>query len=301
MSQHDVYAYGVVSASTLIRIAGTLPKADGYAELVGEQHMTGGEATNSAIVLSRLGVDVKLDGNWLGDDEAGRRTESLLQGFGIDTAGLSFRDDFSSVREVVVAAEATRTIFGTYDEMHNREAWNLPDEKAIASARVLCLDPFFADASLSAADMAAKHGVPAVTVDCLHDDPIASRVSALVISEAYLEEHYADEDLEKVFSQYQANCPGLLVFTFGAVGCWFARPGDEVSRMPAFKVEATDTAGAGDSFRAAVVYGVLQGWPDKRLLEFASAVAAMVCTRSPGVINAPTLDEVIEFIGRPAQ
>jgi len=74
MASYDVYAYGVVSSSTLYGIRGAFPAAEGYAEIDQAQRMTGGEATNSSIVLSRLGATVKLDGNWLGADENGERT-----------------------------------------------------------------------------------------------------------------------------------------------------------------------------------------------------------------------------------
>ena len=73
MSAHDVYSFGMVSSSTLYRISGAFPAAEGYAEIDAKSYMTGGEATNSSIVLSRLGARVRLDGNWLGEDEAGRR------------------------------------------------------------------------------------------------------------------------------------------------------------------------------------------------------------------------------------
>ena len=72
MSPHDVYSYGVVSSSTLYTLKGAFPATEGYGEIESVHYMTGGEATNSSIVLSRLGVQVKLDGNWLGDDESGK-------------------------------------------------------------------------------------------------------------------------------------------------------------------------------------------------------------------------------------
>ena len=63
-----------------------------------------------------------------------------------------------------------------------------------------------------------------------------------------------------------------------------------------YKIPPVDTTGGGDAFRAGVVYGMLKGWEDEKTIQFASAVAAIVCTRSPGVLNSPTYDEVIQFI-----
>jgi sugar/nucleoside kinase (ribokinase family) len=57
-----------------------------------------------------------------------------------------------------------------------------------------------------------------------------------------------------------------------------------------------DSAGAGDSFRAGVVYGLLKQWSDDRIVQYASAVAAMACQRFPGVLDSPTHSEVVQFI-----
>lgn len=298
MSDHDVYSYGVVSASTLYTIRDAFPAVEGYAEIVDERYMTGGEATNSSIVLSRLGARVKLDGNWLGDDDAGRRTRSLLDDLGIDTTNLPLHPNHTTVREVIVAAGDTRTIFGTYVRMHEEARWNTPDEEDILQSRVVCLDPFFADVSLRAAKIAFDASIPVVTVDCRHDDPLVAHATAVVISESYLGEHYADSELEDLFREYQRAAPGLVVFTFGGKDSWFGRRDQEISRLESYRVDAIDTAGAGDSFRAGVVYGLLKGWSDEQTVDFSAALAAIVCTRSPGVLDAPGLDEVLEFSER---
>ena len=114
MSAHEVFSYGMVSSSTLYRISGGFPAQEGYAEIGGVSYMTGGEAANSSVVLSRLGTRVKLDGNWLGTDEGGRRTKALLSDYGIDTSRLPCKEGYSGATEVVFAAGDTRTIFGTY-------------------------------------------------------------------------------------------------------------------------------------------------------------------------------------------
>ena len=103
MSEYDVYSYGVVSSSTLYVLDGEFPGPEGYCEFESVHHMTGGEAANSSIVLSRLGARIRLDGNWLGDDEAGTRTKSLLSRYGIDTTRLPLVDRYSGAAEVVFA------------------------------------------------------------------------------------------------------------------------------------------------------------------------------------------------------
>jgi sugar/nucleoside kinase (ribokinase family) len=254
MKPHAVYAYGVVSSSTLYSIRGSFPSPEGYAEINDFRHMTGGEAANSSIVLARLGVPVKLDGNWLGADENGKRTKALLSGYQIDTSRLLLREGYMSTQEVVFAAAGTRTIFGTYGRLLEDAAWNMPRESDITQAKVVCLDPFF-----------ARPAAP-------------------------------DRDLKKLFRDYQAAGGGLIIFTFGDAPVWYARPDEPVRYSQPYVIDPVDTTGGGDAFRAGIVYGFLKGWTDDKMVDFAAAVAAITCTRFPGVLNAPTYDEVSQFV-----
>jgi sugar/nucleoside kinase (ribokinase family) len=296
MKPHAVYAYGVVSSSTLYRLRNVFPSPEGYAEIEECRHMTGGEAANSSIVLSRLGLRVKLDGNWLGDDENGERTKALLSGYQIDTSRLLLREGYKGVQEVVFAAAGTRTIFGTYGRLLEQADWNMPQEIDITQAKVVCLDPFFAEPASRVAEIACAAGIPVVTVDCKHDDPLLPHSSAVVVAESYIRENYPGHDLEELFKAYQAAAGGLSIFTFGDAPVWYARPNETIRFAEPFSIDPVDTAGGGDSFRAGIVYGFLKGWSDDKMIDFAAAIAAIVCTRFPGVLNAPTYDEVADFM-----
>ncbi len=54
--------------------------------------------------------------------------------------------------------------------------------------------------------------------------------------------------------------------------------GKQFHYAAAFCVETVDTTGAGDIFHAGFIYGLLQGWPLQRQLDFACAAAALNCT-----------------------
>ena len=296
MKSHDVFSFGVVSSSTLYGIQGEFPRAEGYAEIDDVQPMTGGEATNSSIVLARLGARVKLDGNWLGADDNGKRTKALLTGYDIDTSRLPLREGYSGVQEVVFAAKDTRTIFGTYCRLQEDAAWNEPHEDDVSQAKAVCLDPFFKEASYRTAEIGARNGIPVITVDCGYDDPLLKHISAVVIAESYIRENYPDHELEDLFRQYQQRCAGLVIFTFGDKAIWYARSGQTVRTLQPYAVAAVDTTGGGDSFRAGIVYGFVKGWTDEQMIDFAAAAAAIVCTRFPGVLHAPTHVEVADFM-----
>ena len=296
MSRPDVYAYGVVASSTLYSIHGAFPAAEGYAEIDDIQAMTGGEAANSSIVLSRLGARVMLEGNWLGAHDEGRRTKQLLEQRGVDTSRLTLKQNYRGASETVFAAQGTRTIFGTYGRVLEDAAWNEPRDEDVTAAKVVCLDPFFSKPAARCAQVAFDAGIPVITVDCPFDDPLLKHTAAVVVAESYLRETYPDRDLDEVFSHYVAATPGLVIFTFGASKGWYATAGEAVRKFEPYAVEPVDTTGAGDSFRAGIVFGFLRGWSVENTIDFASAVAAMNCTRFPGVMNSPDLDEVSAFM-----
>ena len=53
--------------------------------------------------------------------------------------------------------------------------------------------------------------------------------------------------------------------------------GETVHYARAYVIEPVDTTGAGDVFHAGFIYGLLQGWPMQKQLEFACAAAALNC------------------------
>ena len=67
---------------------------------------------------------------------------------------------------------------------------------------------------------------------------------------------------------------------------------DGVHYAPAFRVDAVDTTGAGDVFRAGFIYALLRGWPTDDILRFANAAAAVSCTRLGALGGIPSLEEV---------
>ena len=95
---------------------------------------------------------------------------------------------------------------------------------------------------------------------------------------------------------YLEQCRGLVILTRGSEPLLYARPGNPVQAAAPFVVEVRDTTGAGDSFRAGVIYGMLKGYADERLVKTAAAVAAMVCRVAPGVLDSPTVAELEAFL-----
>ena len=179
------------------------------------------------------------------------------------------------------------------------EAWSQPSREDIASARLACLDPFFGAASEQAGRWCQETSVPFVTVDVAPDSDLAEHAAAVIISEEFALRSFEASDPYDVMALFTDRCKGLTVLTRGSKPLLFSRNGAEVRTFAPFSVEARDTTGAGDSFRAGLIYGMLHGYEDARLIETASAVAAIVSQRVPGVLDSPTVAELERFLQTP--
>lgn len=71
----------------------------------------------------------------------------------------------------------------------------------------------------------------------------------------------------------------LIVLTRGADGS-ILYDGRSWSEHPGIRTDVKDTVGAGDSFTAAAVLGLLEGWSLHRINTAANEVAAFVCTQT---------------------
>ena len=74
--------------------------------------------------------------------------------------------------------------------------------------------------------------------------------------------------------------------------------GDQFTREPAPEVIAVDTTGAGDVFRAALIYAMLNGFAPRERLRFANAAAASSCTRAGAMAGIPSREEVERLLTR---
>jgi sugar/nucleoside kinase (ribokinase family) len=309
----DVYCFGHVSTGKIMRIKGKFPEPDGYGEVVEILENHSGEATGSALVLAKLGASVTLEGNWIGDNPECRRTLEVLRSRGIDCSGLLVKPGYQGVLETVISDGETRTVFGRYvDLLFTTRQWEMPRLERVRAARIACVDPSFGEATLAVARAAREAGRPLVTCDAGPEAPLTALADVIAVSGEFLRREHADAAVPgaaraRLFEAYLDRSPGLVIFTSGSGALWYGRgktspggpgrapPGVRLELEP-FRVQVIDSAGAGDSFRGGLIYGLLRGWGDELALRFACAVAALICTTAPGCVHPPALEQVAAFL-----
>lgn len=295
---HDVYAFGAIAPSMLVVLQDDHPPPGGYAEIAGVHPSIGGEAACGAYVLARLGVATKLDGNHLGEHESSEQVIDLLTHAGVDCRAIRRVGTTGGVREIVVSAAGERTVLGTYKQLQVERAWNMPSEEDIRSSRIVCLDPFFDDASVQAARWCVAGDTPYVTVDAAPDSEIARHAEVLIVSEEFATREFGSHDPHELLAAYTDRCDGVVVLTYGSEPIVYGRRAQRPRTSSPYTVDALDTTGAGDSFRAGIIYAMLHGADEERIIRTASAVAALVCERFPGVLNSPHDSDVSDFLVR---
>jgi sugar/nucleoside kinase (ribokinase family) len=104
------------------------------------------------------------------------------------------------------------------------------------------------------------------------------------------------DDLDKAVDALSTQIPTLAV-KLGAQG-GLARQSESVARAPALPVRVVDTTGAGDSFDAGFLYGVLKGWSLEASLRLACACGSLSTRMAGGTAGQATLEEALEALER---
>ncbi len=294
----EIYIYGMTLLSTIHRLKGSYPAADTYQEITQTHVMPGGEGGNAAILLSHWGLKTQLDGCVFGALTA-EPLRAYFDRYGVDCSLLPTRPDFEGWRDIVLCDGESRTVFGWFGQhfsgMH--KLWTEPNEAAIAAARCVALDPFFDATSQCVAELCVQHGIDYVTLDARWDDPLAQHARAIACSKEFLQSAYPGADYAALLKQYRHTCRGLVIFTFGGGDMLYISPEmTRASTLAPYPVKVADTLAAGDTFRAGLVYGIVNGIATAATVRFAAAAAAVCCTRFPSILEPPGLDEIKALI-----
>ena len=289
----EAYLFGQVLGTHSFLLKDGFLRPDEYSE-IGEQYfLPGGETGTAATVLDSLGVSVRMDGTWIGTEVAPMLV-AFYAGKNVDLSPLRMMENDPGVMDYVVIAGLVRSPMGRFQTLFStgERWWSIPREEDIAGCRAAGIDPFFRDESLLAAEICRRHGIPYVTIDSRHDSELHRYAAVNVVSKECVSEHYAGMAPEDIMALMQEGTDGLTILTQGGGDMLYGRKGEKLRRMKPFDVEVRSTLGAGDTFKAGCVYGILHGMGDDELVRFASACSAIAISRFPLPLNPPTMEEV---------
>jgi sulfofructose kinase len=262
---------------------------------------SGGQAGNAAVAAARLGGAVSFAGP-LGDqdDEFAHRIVESLRREKIDCSNsVRVPGAISSVSLIMVDAAGEKMIATRRDQGLSDIA-PANAAQAVATADIVVLDNRYPNFVIPICQAAAARGIPRVLdLDrtAAPDDPLLLACSHVIASAEALRGGTTAKDLRPALRKLGEGFKGFLAFTDGSDGVYWL-DGGEVRHMPAFKVKAVDTLGAGDVFHAAFAFHLVETGDLIAAMRFAGAAAAIKCTRFGGLMGAATRAEVDEFLKR---
>jgi sulfofructose kinase len=170
---------------------------------------------------------------------------------------------------------------------------DLPPDLA-ESARLIHVDDVDMDAAVAAGRAGIAAGKP-VTSDIEAVRPkttsLLDAVTIPIFAEHVPGELTGERDVEAALRSLRRRHAGMLCVTLGARGAALL-DGDRYIHQRAFPIDAIDTTGAGDVFRAGFIFALLRGDSPEAILRFACAAAAASCTRRGAIASVPTLADV---------
>ncbi|AWM03771.1 sugar kinase [Bradyrhizobium amphicarpaeae] len=273
---------------------GSKANASHFAEICG------GNALNAAIAIARLGGRVSFAGP-MGD------AREMSSGFllaqmaqeGIDTSHIVRMPDMATPVSAIMiepSGERTLTIY------RDPGLWSvrLPNaDELLADCRAVLVESRCASFCTDLCAEARRRGIAVIVgVDramSLQDGLLTSASYLLFASEQVRETaDIADDGM--ALQRLARLTPAFLAATRGPLGTIWLNEAGELEETAAFPVQAVDTLGAGDVFHGAFALGLAEGDNLRRALRFATAAAALKCTRHGGGMAAPQRIEVEEFL-----
>ncbi len=297
MTRFDVVGLGLAT----IDILTATPRLPGSNEVLPVPEIAvqgGGPVATALVALARLGARTAYLGT-VAQDTWGDRIVGDLANFSVNTDYVARVPGESPTSVILVEPNGNRAILFKPGRHAELPPESVPAD-VIASARVLHLDGWHMGAALEAARIARSSGVP-VSFDggagevFRTADDLLPLVDILIVARQFARGATGLADPLEAGVALKRFGARQVVITDGANGSWFWDDAHHL-RQSAFHVPVQDTTGAGDSFHGGYLYATLQEWPAARCLEFASAVAAIKCTRLGGRAGLPSLPEVEAFL-----
>jgi len=266
---------------TLMVVDG-FPQEDTKMQGVETKVQGGGPCATALVAAQKLGVTTAYMGT-IGDDPFGTFMMDDLKKWNVNTDYVKVIPDTVSFHAVVVLNQktASRTCVWNKGTVAAPTAEDL-NEEVIKNAKVLHLDGHMLDAAIYAAKKCKEWGVK-VSHDAGGTYPgiekLMEYVDWLIPSEEFALKMTgaatAEEAAQKLYETYH---PELVVLTQGVKGGILL---DEkgMRHYDSYKVEVKDSNGCGDTFHGAFVAGKIHGLSNDDACKYASAAAAIKCTR----------------------
>src|SRR5471032_1093447 len=266
------------------------------------EEICGGNALNAAIGILRLGGRASICGP-MGDarETTSRYIFDNLAHEGIDTKHIVHMPGLvTPISAIMIDPSGERTIVTFRDP----ELWKvqLPDaDTLLEDCDAILTESRCAQFCTDLCAEARRRGIPVIVdVDRAMSmrEGLLTASSHLVFSSEPLQETAGVADDGEALKKIARLTPSFLAGTRGAQGTIWLDENQALQQTPAFPVHTVDSLGAGDVFHGAFALAITEKQDLREALRFASAAAALKCTRFGGAFAAPQRAEVEELLSQ---
>lgn len=245
----------------------------------------GGKGANQAVAAARAGASVSFVGR-VGEDDFGEAMRERMRQEGIDTALLTTDEHSASGVALIIVEKSGENLIAVAPGANSRVS---PHDVGAASSAVGQADLVLLqlEIPLETVEAAAALATEAGTAVMLNPAPAHELPPELLANVDYLTPNAGEaarllgrrdntepEELARALTEMGV---GTVVLTLGADGACACEAGD-CFRVPAPRVEAVDSVGAGDCFCGVLATAIAEGRSLRDSVAFATCAAALsVC------------------------
>ena len=266
---------------------------DGY-----EEHI-GGKGLNQAVSLRRAGMDVYMagcigsDGKFLVDflNSSGVNTDYIKVLPGGYTGCAVIEVEPHGQNQMILYRGANALIDEAFvDEVlsHFEEGDLLLIQYETSSV------PYMINKAKEKGMITAFN--PSPYVEEIRNLPL-DKIDILILNEFEAQSLTGKRDIAEICSTLREKSGGKIVVTLGGEGSVYTDLdlGDKLINQPAFKVDAVDTTGAGDTFTGYFLASILSGKTPQQALTISTSASGLAVTKKGAAETIPDCEEVVNF------
>jgi sugar/nucleoside kinase (ribokinase family) len=294
----QVLGFGALAIDDIIYVDRPLSAGKGKVTSRTQDH--GGNVATALVAVAKLGGRAGFIG-WLSDQPLTDISARELERHGVDISFAPRRADARPIRSVItVGPEGDRFI--AYDDDVPHGTSEALTDRTLAQAQVLLIDGYATHADTIVA-RARMLGLAVVADIEWTIGPATERLISLsnhlVLPLKFAQTYSCETDPALILHELWSDDRTAVVLTDGERGSYVRQAGDAVFwHVPAYKVKAVDTTGAGDCFHGAYAFALTQRKQPVDCAVYATAAAAISVTGPGGRMALPDQSACLAWLAR---
>jgi sugar/nucleoside kinase (ribokinase family) len=287
----DVFCYGEIGVDNIIQVD-QLPTPEIAVFPSSESYHVGGAAANTGIWLANFGVPVGIAGNIIGCDQYGKLLwDQLKEHPLLDLTLLERRKDIPTpFTRAIVTPDGERSFLIFYYPQTPKLPFHA---SMLKGAKYVALDLYGGPERLNAAMEAIQSGVITVIGDVIwFDHPVLPYTGIATNSASYIRTVFPGINIRQYARRLQSISKGIIVTTDGGDDIFVLDKQGVAFTVTPPNVNVIDATGAGDAFRAGLLYGLLRGLDLPLSVCIGAATGALKVGFIGAATTLPKLDEV---------